>query len=116
MSNEDCIFCKIVAGEIPCTKVYEDEKCLAFEDLNPCAPVHTLIVPKEHYANVADNVPTELLGHLLQVVKEVAKIKGIDENGYRVSINTGEDGGQTVHHLHLHVNGGAKLYCGRLDI
>lgn len=116
MHKDDCIFCKIVKGEIPCTKVYEDDKVLAFEDLNPAAPVHTLIIPKDHYDNVADDVPQELLGYLLQTVKKVAEIKGIDESGYRVSINTGDDGGQTVHHLHLHVNGGAKLYCGSLVI
>lgn len=116
MQKEDCIFCKIVNGEIPSTKVYEDDKCYAFEDLNPCAPVHVLIVPKDHYDNVADDVPVELLGHLLKAVDEVVKIKGIKESGYRISINTGDDGGQTVHHLHLHVNGGAKLYCGSLVI
>ena len=86
MANEDCIFCKIAKGEIPCTKVYEDDKCIAFEDLNPCAPVHTLIIPKEHYANVGDNVPQDLLGHLLSVVPEVAKIKGVDKSGYRHTI------------------------------
>lgn len=116
MLKDDCVFCKIVKGEIPSTKVYEDDVCVAFEDLNPAAPVHVLIVPKDHYDNVADNVPVEVLGHLLKVVDEIAKIKNINESGYRVTINTGDDGGQTVHHLHVHVNGGAKLYCGRLDI
>ena len=116
MKKDDCIFCKIVKGEIPCTKVYEDEKCLAFEDLNPASPVHTLIIPKDHYDNVGDDVPQDLLGHLLKVADEVAKIKGVDKSGYRISINTGDDGGQTVHHLHVHINGGAKLYCGSLVI
>lgn len=114
--KQDCIFCKIIKGEIPCTKVYEDDICLAFEDLNPLSPVHVLIVPKEHYDNVADNVPAEILGHLLEVVSKIAKIKSIDKSGYRVTINTGDDGGQTVHHLHVHVNGGAKLYCGSLEV
>lgn len=114
--KDDCIFCKIVKGEIHSTKVYEDDICLAFEDLNPLSPVHVLIVPKEHYSNVGDNVPQDVLGHLLKTVKEIAKIKGIEESGYRVTINTGDEAGQTVHHLHVHVNGGAKLYCGSLTI
>lgn len=116
MQKEDCIFCKIIKGEVPSTKVYEDDLVYAFEDLNPAAPVHVLIVPKEHYDNVGDDVPQDLLGHLLQTAPKIAEIKGIKESGYRVSINTGDDGGQTVHHLHLHVNGGAKLYCGTLVI
>ena len=116
MADNDCIFCKIAKGEIPSTKVYEDEKVLAFEDLNPLAPVHVLIIPKEHYDNVGDNVPEDVLGYLLATVKKVAQIKGIEESGYRVTINTGADGGQTVNHLHVHVNGGAKLYCGSLTI
>ena len=116
MLKDDCLFCKMIKGEIPCTKVYEDEKVLAFEDLNPLAPVHVLIIPKEHYDNVGDDVPQEVLGYLLQTVKKIAEIKEIDKSGYRVSINTGSDGGQTVNHLHLHVNGGAPLYCGSLVI
>lgn len=116
MLKEDCIFCKIIKGEIPCTKVYEDDKVLAFEDLNPMAPVHVLIIPKEHYSNIGDNVKDEVLGYLLQTANKVAEIKNIKESGYRVSINTGDDAGQTVHHLHIHVNGGAKLYCGSLVI
>lgn len=114
--KDDCIFCKIVNEEIPCTKVYEDDICLAFEDLNPLSPVHVLIVPKQHYDNVGDNVSADVLGHLLEVVSKVAKIKNIEDSGYRVTINTGDDAGQTVHHLHVHVNGGSNLYCGRLDI
>ena len=75
----DCLFCKIVAGEIPSAKVYEDDVCYAFDDIEPEAPVHTLIVPKEHYDNLQDDVPAELLGHLLSVVPKVAALKGVDE-------------------------------------
>ena len=107
---EDCIFCKIAAGEIPSTKVYEDDQVLAFEDLNPMMPVHTLIVPKEHHANIGDDIPDALMGHLFNTVKKVAEIKGIAESGYRV--NTGDDACQTVHHVHVHVLGGAPMNDG----
>lgn len=109
---EDCIFCKITAGEIPSTKVYEDDQVLAFEDLNPMMPVHTLIVPKEHHANIGDNIPDALMGHLFNTVKKVAEIKGIAESGYRVIVNTGDDACQTVHHVHVHVLGGAPMNDG----
>ena len=105
---EDCIFCKIAAGEIPSTKVYEDDQVLAFEDLNPMMPVHTLIVPKEHHANIGDDIPDALMGHLFNTVKKVAEIKGIAESGYRVIVNTGDDACQTVHH----VLGGAPMNDG----
>jgi histidine triad (HIT) family protein len=106
---EDCIFCKIAAGEIPATVVYEDDDVIAFEDLNPQVPVHTLLIPKQHYANVGDDVPPELLGKLFSTVKKVAEIKGVSESGYRIIANTGEDGRQTVHHLHVHLLGGTRL-------
>ena len=109
---EDCIFCKIAAGEIPSTKVYEDDQVLAFEDLNPMMPVHTLIVPKEHHANIGDDSPDALMGHLFNTVKKVAEIKGIAESGYRVIVNTGDDACQTVHHVHVHVLGGAPMNDG----
>lgn len=109
---EDCIFCKIAAGEIPSTKVYEDDRVLAFEDLNPMMPVHTLIVPKEHHANIGDDIPDALMGHLFNTVKKVAEIKGIAESGYRVIVNTGDDACQTVHHVHVHVLGGAPMNDG----
>ena len=108
----DCIFCKIAAGEIPSTKVYEDDQVLAFEDLNPMMPVHTLIVPKEHHANIGDDIPDALMGHLFNTVKKVAEIKGIAESGYRVIVNTGDDACQTVHHVHVHVLGGAPMNDG----
>ena len=109
---DDCIFCKIAAGEIPATVVYEDERVLAFEDLNPQMPVHVLIIPKEHYANIGDAVPDDLMGHVFNTVKKVAEIKGIADSGYRVIVNTGSDAQQTVHHLHVHVLGGAPMNSG----
>lgn len=107
----DCVFCKIVAGEIPCTKVYEDEAVLAFEDIQPMAPVHVVLVPKRHMATIMDmeeadrNLPAELFAAL----REVARIKGIDESGFRTVINSNRDGGQIIFHLHVHVLGGRKL-------
>ena len=109
---QDCIFCKIAAGEIPSTIVYEDDRVLAFEDLNPQMPVHTLIIPKEHYANIGDGIPDELLGYVFNTVKKVAEIKGIADSGYRVIVNTGSDAQQSVHHLHVHVLGGAPMNSG----
>lgn len=105
----DCLFCKIVEGDIPSQKVYEDDLCYAFDDIEPEAPVHTLIVPKQHFDNLADDVPADLLGHLLAVVPQVAKIKGVDESGYRTVINTGPDSAATVAHLHVHILGGTKM-------
>ncbi|MDR1713180.1 MAG: histidine triad nucleotide-binding protein [Coriobacteriales bacterium] len=105
----DCIFCKIAAHEIGAQIVYEDDEVMAFEDANPQLPVHTLIIPKAHYAHIGDAVPPELLGQLFSKVGVVAGLKGVDGDGYRVVVNTGEDGRQTVHHLHIHVLGGAQM-------
>ena len=105
-----CIFCKIVEGSIPSKPVYEDEIVFAFTDINPQAPVHLLIVPREHIRSL-DEVSSEkrdMLGHLLRVAVELAAKKGLGK-GYRVVFNTGEDGGQTVDHLHLHLLGGRSL-------
>lgn len=112
MHKEDCLFCKIIAGDIPSTKVFEDENVLAFEDVNPQMPVHTLIVPKNHYDNIADDVPDEELGKLFNTVKKVADIKGISESGFRVIVNTNDDACQSVHHLHVHVLGGGQMNDG----
>ncbi len=112
MHKEDCLFCKIIAGDIPSTKVFEDENFLAFEDVNPQMPVHTLIVPKNHYDNIADDVPDEELGKLFNTVKKVADIKGISESGFRVIVNTNDDACQSVHHLHVHVLGGGQMNDG----
>lgn len=109
---EDCIFCKIAAGEIPSTKVYEDDRVLAFEDLNPMMPVHVLIIPKEHHDNIGDDIPDDLMGHLFNTVKKVAELKGVEQTGYRVIVNTGDDACQSVHHVHVHVLGGAQMNDG----
>ena len=106
----DCLFCKIIAGDIPSTKVYEDELCYAFRDIAPQAPTHILVVPKEHIpscaAITADNAA--LVGHIFTVIAQIARDEGL-ENGYRVVSNVGADGGQTVPHLHFHILGGASL-------
>lgn len=106
---EDCIFCKIAAGTIPATVVYEDEDIIAFEDANPQTPVHTLLIPKQHYTNLSDDIPPEVLGKLFSKVREVAALKGLDERGYRIVANAGEDGRQTVFHLHVHLLGGTTM-------
>lgn len=112
MQKEDCLFCKIVNGDIPSTKVYEDEHVLAFEDVNPMMPVHTLIVPKNHYDNIADNIPAEELGNLFGAVQKVAEIKGVVEGGFRTLMNTNDHSCQSVHHIHVHVLGGAQMNDG----
>lgn len=105
-----CIFCKIAAGEIPSTPVYQDEQVYAFADLHPQAPVHVLIVPREHLASLDDGDASQraLLGHLLGTAAEIAKMSGLGK-GYRVVVNTGPEGGQTVDHLHLHLLGGRAM-------
>ena len=106
----DCLFCKIINGEIPSAKVYENEHVYAFKDINPNAPVHVLIVPKTHVASI-DEIDAENVGvaaEVLKAIPHIAKICGL-ENGYRVITNVGEDGGQTVRHLHFHLLGGTKL-------
>ena len=106
----DCLFCRIVAGEIPVTRVFEDETCVAFADIKPQAPVHLLVIPKVHRASLADTSAedVELLGKLMGAVVVVAREQGLDE-GYRVVVNTGDDGGQTVGHLHVHLLGGRRM-------
>lgn len=106
----DCLFCRIIAGEIPSTKVYEDADCYAFRDINPMAPVHVLIVPKKHIAS-ADEVTAEnssSVSKIFEVIPKIAKAEGLT-NGYRVITNCGEDGCQSVRHLHFHLLGGKKL-------
>lgn len=106
----DCVFCKIIAGEIPSTKVYEDEDILAFRDINPQAPTHILVIPKRHIGGVheinAEN--SGIVAKIFVKIAEIAKQEGLT-NGYRVVSNVGEDGGQTVPHLHFHILGGSKL-------
>jgi histidine triad (HIT) family protein len=108
---EDCIFCKILAGEIPSSKVYETENTFAFDDINPKAPVHVLVIPRKHIPSVNDLTEEDaaLVGKMILAAREVAKIKGTDESGYRVLFNTNRDAGQLVFHIHLHVLGGHPL-------
>lgn len=108
---EDCLFCKIIKGEIPSTKVYEDEEILAFRDINPLAPVHILVIPKKHIGSLIDLKPEDekVVGRIYTVINKIAKQENISENGFRVVTNCGEDGGQAVKHLHFHILGGKKL-------
>lgn len=107
----DCIFCKIISGEIPSKKVYEDDKILAFHDISPMAPVHVVIVPKKHIssANELNDSNSAVVGHIVQTAAKIAKELEIDQSGYRIVNNCGADGGQTVFHLHFHLLGGKKL-------
>ncbi len=110
MTAADCIFCKISAGEIPAKLLYQDDRAIAFLDLNPQAPSHLLVIPRRHIASLAELAPSDssLVGHLNWIAAQVARHAGLT-NGYRVVINTGDDGGQTVAHLHLHVLGGRPM-------
>jgi histidine triad (HIT) family protein len=107
----DCLFCKIAAGEIPSTKVYEDDLVYAFRDIEPQAPVHVLIIPKQHISSVNEinDENCAIVGHIFKVAAEIAKNEGISEDGYRIVTNIGENGGQTVKHLHYHMLGGRSL-------
>jgi histidine triad (HIT) family protein len=106
----DCVFCKIGSGQIPTKVLLQDDDVLAFEDLNPQAPVHVLVIPKRHVAGLSDpSADRALLGRIMEAAIEVARSKGILESGYRVVANTGRDGGQTVFHLHFHVLGGRHM-------
>ena len=106
----DCLFCKIIEGDIPSTKVYEDELVLAFRDIAPQAPTHILVIPKEHIASVAEinEKNSAVVSHIFEVIAKIAKDEGLS-GGYRLVSNCGDDAGQTVHHLHFHILGGKKL-------
>ena len=104
----DCLFCKIIAGEIPSNKVYEDEYTFAFRDINPQAPVHILIVPKKHMANILE-CDAQTAAHLTEAIGKIAKQEGLAEDGFRALTNCGENGCQSVKHLHVHLLGGKKL-------
>jgi len=105
----DCLFCRIVRGEIPSTKVAESATCLAFRDIAPKAPVHVLVIPKAHFDSLNEVPEGRVVGEMAMLAQEVARSEGISDDGYRCVINTGENGGQTVGHLHLHVIGGRGL-------
>ena len=107
MPDSNCIFCKIVSGELPCTKVYEDEHVLAFNDINPKRPIHVLVVPKIHFDRLheSDESHIDMLGRILVAAGKVAEVTGASDSGYRVNFNQGESAGQVVFHLHAHVLG-----------
>jgi len=111
MNQENCLFCKIIAGEISSKKVYEDDVCIVVNDISPQAPTHVLIIPREHIESLdkAQNKHQHTLGYLLLIGAEIARARGFAENGYRVVINTNSDGGQTVFHLHVHLLGGRSF-------
>lgn len=111
MSDDNCVFCKIVAGQIPSHKVYEDDQILAFEDINPQAPVHVLVIPKEHIPTLDDvsEHQAALLGKMMLVGAQVARDKGVALSGYRAIVNCRESAGQVVFHLHLHIMGGRAM-------
>lgn len=108
---EDCIFCKIINGEIPSEKVYEDEDVLAFKDINPAAPIHVLIIPKKHISTLMEikEEDSELMAKIMGAVQQVAKIMNVDEKGFRLIANCGKDSGQEVMHIHFHLLAGRKL-------
>ena len=108
---DECLFCRIIKGEIPSTIVYQDEQVLAFRDINPVAPTHILVIPKKHLPGVNEitEEDEQLMGHMLKVVKPIADKEGIAESGYRLIINSGPDANQVVFHLHLHIIGGHRL-------
>jgi len=107
----DCVFCRIVAGEIPADIVYQDKALLAFRDINPQAPTHILIIPKSHIASLADITAKHqaLMGRIILLARDLAETEGISDRGYRLSVSTGADGGQLVPHVHFHLLGGRKL-------
>lgn len=108
---EDCIFCKIIKGEIPANKVYEDEEVLAFHDINPAAPIHILVIPKKHIAMLTDLTKEDevLVGKIYSTINKIAKQEGFEKQGYRVITNCGRDSGQEVMHIHFHILGGKPL-------
>lgn len=111
MTSADCLFCKIIAGEISSSRVFEDGRCVAFNDISPQAPTHVLIVPREHIDSLdtADESNKDVLGHLLLTAAAIAREKGFAGDGYRVVVNTNSDGGQTVFHVHVHLLGGRQF-------
>lgn len=108
---DECIFCKIIRGEMPATVVYKDKQVMAFRDIHPVAPTHILVVPNKHITstNEVSEQDEQLLGHMMTVVKPIADEEGITESGYRLIINTGPDANQVVFHLHLHILGGQRM-------
>lgn len=106
---KDCIFCKIINKEIPSEKVYEDEKVLAFKDINPAAPIHILIIPKQHFENVLEVEDKQVIADIFSAIDKVAKELGIEKDGFRIINNCGKDAGQEVMHIHFHLLAGGKM-------
>ena len=108
---DNCLFCKIIKGEIPSEKVYEDDEILAFKDIHPVAPVHILVIPKKHIASIAqmEKEDEALVGRIYTVINKIAEEQGVKEDGFRVIVNCGKNGGQEVMHLHFHLLAGTKL-------
>ena len=108
---EDCLFCKIIKGEIPSNKVYEDDEILAFYDINPVAPIHILVIPKKHITSLAhlQKEDEKIVGRIYGVINQIAEEKGFKQDGYRVIVNCGKNGGQEVMHLHFHILAGKEL-------
>jgi histidine triad (HIT) family protein len=105
----DCLFCRIVRGEIPAKLVAETPECVAFRDINPQAPTHVLVIPRQHVASLSETTDPALVGQLSLLAAQIARQEGIAEGGYRTVMNTGPDAGQTVQHIHLHVLGGREM-------
>ena len=108
---EECLFCKIIKGEIPSNKVYEDEEILAFHDINPAAPIHILVIPKKHITSLAhlEKGDEVIIGKIYKIINQIAEEQGFKQEGYRVIVNCGENGGQEIMHLHFHVLAGKRL-------
>ena len=108
---EDCLFCKMITGEVPCNKVYEDEEILAFYDINPAAPIHILVIPKRHIVSLAhlEKEDEAIVGKIYGVINQIAEEKGFKQDGYRVIVNCGKNGGQEIMHLHFHILAGKEL-------
>ena len=108
---EDCLFCKIIKGEIPSNKVYEDEEILAFHDIKPSAPIHILVIPKKHITSLAhmEKEDEAIIGKIYSVINKIAEDEGFKQDGYRVVVNCGKNGGQTVMHLHFHILAGKQF-------
>ncbi len=107
----DCVFCQIAAGKIPGKTLYQDEEVIAFRDIDPVAPTHLLIIPKRHIPSLAhlSDAETPLIGHMVKIANQLAREEGISESGYRLVISSGEEGGQVIPHLHMHLLGGKRL-------
>ncbi len=112
---DQCIFCMIASGDMSARKVYEDDNVIAFDDIAPQAPVHTLVIPRQHFAHMSDDVPAEAMAAVFSAVPKVAEVKGVAEDGYRVIINNGRNANQTVGHLHVHIMGGKPMSHGMVN-